>query len=240
MKKVLVLEDNPAMLVHLSDIIQEIEIKTEVYCFNNAKDAYQCALEKVIDLFVIDIILDTSRLGDSSGLNFVENIRKIGRYGLVPIIFVTSLEDAKLYSYENLHCYKFIEKPFAVEQVRKTIEECLWFPGMVNEVKTLYFRKDGIILAVDRKDIVYAESNNHILSIHTQKHDILKIPYITIKKFLSDVDSNNFVQCSRNTVINKNFISNVDVPNRIIQMKDNLGRVEIGIMYKKLMKEILR
>lgn len=238
MKKVLVLDDNPAMLEHISNIIYETDIKSEIYSFNNVKDAYKCALEKVIDLFIIDIILDISRPGDSSGLNFAENIRKVSHYGLAPIIFVTSLEDAKLYTYEKLHCYSFIEKPFDVTRLKALVEQCLRCPGYNNHAKTLYFRKDGIILAIECDDIVYAESTHHILVIHTKNNDMLSIPYITMKRFLSDVDSSYFIQCSRNTVINKDFVHNVDIPNRIIQMKDNLGRVEIGVMYKKQMKEI--
>lgn len=238
MKKVLVLDDNPAILEHISNIVHEIDIKSEVYSYDNVKDAYQCALEKVIDLFIIDIILDTSRPGDSSGLNFVENIRKVNHYGLTPIIFVTSLEDAKLYTYEKLHCYSFIEKPFDVVRLKALVEQCLRYPGNNNIAKTLYFRKDGIIVAIERDDIVYAESSHHTLLIHTKKNDILSVPYVTVKSFFSDVDSSDFIQCSRNTVINKNFVRNVDIPNRIIQMKDNLGRVEIGVTYKKQMKEI--
>ena len=238
MKKILILEDNPTMLSHLSNIIRETDAKNEIYSFDNVKDAYQCALDKIMDLFVIDIILDTSRPGDSSGLKFVENIRKIKNYSFVPVIFVTSLEDAKLYTYEKLHCYRFIEKPFDVEQLKRLVNECLEFPGNTTTTKTLYFRKEGIILAVERDDIVYVESINHIMYIHTKNNDIMTIPYITIKKFLEDADSNDFIQCSRNTVINKRFVHNIDFSNRVIQMKDGMGRVDIGVMYKKHMKEL--
>lgn len=237
MKKVLVLEDNPIMLSHLCDIIRKTDTRNEIYSFDNITEAYQCALEKTMDLFVVDIILDTSRPGDASGLKFVENIRKIKQYGFVPVIFITSLEDAKLYTYEKLHCYRFIEKPFDVEQLKRLINECLDFPGSNAAEKTLYFRKEGIILAVDREDIAYVEIISHILHIHTRNKDTMKIPYITIRKFLDEADSCDFIQCSRNAVINKKFILNIDFSNRIIQMKDGLGRVDIGIMYKKYIKE---
>lgn len=237
MKKILILEDNPLALDHLKSIVSDLGTNTVVYGYSNIRDAYQCAMERTIDLFLIDIILDTGRPSDTSGLRFVENIRQVEHYNFTPIIFVTSLEDAKAYTYEKLHCYRFIEKPFDVEQVKKTIEQCLKFPGHVRESKTLYFRKDGIILAVEREDIVYAESMEHIMHIHTKQGDILKIPYITLKKLLEDLDSPDMLQCSRSTIINRNYVHNVDIPNRMIQFKDNLGRVEIGIMFKKFMKE---
>lgn len=197
-------------------------------------------MERTIDLFLVDIILDTSHPGDASGLKFVENIRRIEHYSFTPIIFITSLEDARSYTYENLHCYSFIEKPFDVNRVKLSVEQCLRFPGNAPNTKTLYFRRDGIILAVERDEIVYAESIDHIMHIHTKQGDVLKIPYITIKKLLEETDSLDMIQCSRNTIINKNFVQNVDIPNRIIQLKGDFGRVEIGIMFKKSVKGSFR
>ncbi len=237
MKKVLILEDNQATLAHLSSIVKELDMKNVVYSFTNVKDAYQCAMEKKIDLFIIDIILDVGRPGDSSGLLFVENIRRIRHYEFVPVIFVTSLEDARLYTYEKLHCYSFIEKPFDVERLKGMIENCLHFAESQNITKTLYFRKNGIILAAEREDIVYAESLNHVMNIHTKQGDVLDIPYCTLKKLMEDIDSVDFIQCSRNTVIHKKYVQNIDFTNRIIQFRDDLGRVEIGSLYKKHVRE---
>ena len=72
MKKVLILEDNPVMLEHLSNIVKETKTKACVFSFDNLKDAYQCVMERRIDLFIVDIILDVSLPGDSSGLRFIE------------------------------------------------------------------------------------------------------------------------------------------------------------------------
>lgn len=239
MKKVLILEDNPVMLKHLADLIGEINIKTEIYPFNNTKDAYQCAVDRTINLFVVDIILDTTQPGDSSGLKFVDHIRRVKNYDFTPVIFVSSLSDVKAYTYEKLHCYNFIEKPFQPEKLQKAVEECLRFPDGEREEKTLYFRKDGIILALDKDELVYAESSNHVLDIHTSRGDLLKIPYITLKKLQEELDSPEIIQCSRRTIVNKRFIHNVDIPNRVIQLKDDLGRIEIGITYIKTVREII-
>lgn len=236
-KKILLLEDNIATLEYIKQIVLEIPIKSDVYPCDNIKDAYQSALEKTIDLFIVDIILDIRKPGDSSGLKFVDIIRQIEKYNFTPVIFVTSLEDARLYTYEKLHCYSFVEKPFDVKRLKELIIQCLNFPGSKKEEKTLYFRKEGIILAVEREDIVYAESINHVMNIYTANKDHISIPYITLKKLLEETDSPNIIQCSRNTVVNKAYIHNVDIPNRMIQLKNDLGRVEIGIMYKKFLRE---
>lgn len=239
MKKILILEDNQTTLANLTQIVQNIDKKNIVFPFYDLKDAYQCAIDKVVDLFIVDIILDRNKPGDSSGLKFVENIRKITQYEFVPVIFVTSLEDARLYTYENLHCYSFIEKPFDVERLRKLVEQCLRFETARDVSKTLYFRKDGIILAVEREDIVFAECINHIMHIHTRCGEILEIPYITLKKLLDELDCMDFIQCSRNTIVNKKLINNIDIPNGIIQLKDPNDKVDIGITFKRKIKEYL-
>ncbi|MCI9439375.1 MAG: response regulator transcription factor [Lachnospiraceae bacterium] len=237
MKKVLILEDDPIILEHLSSIVQEIDIKTTVFMFNNTKDASQCLLKHTIDLFIVDIILDTHKPGDISGLSFVEAIRCITIYGFTPVIIVTSLYDEKMVTYEELHCYSFIEKPFDKGRLKKLIEKALAFPG-ISRTKLLKFHKDGIIFAIEREHIVYVESANHILHIHTTNNDVMHIPYKTIKGFLEEVDSNDFIQCSRSTVINRRFVHNVDMTNRVIQLQKDMGRVDIGIMYKNQVKEM--
>lgn len=240
MKKILILEDNNATLKFIPTIIREISVKNAVFECSDIKVAYQCAIEKNIDLFIIDIILDTSRPGDSSGLKFVDGIRRIDRYAFTPVIFVTSLEDARLYTYEKLHCYSFIEKPFDPNKLKEMVMQCLNFPSVEQKRKTMYFRKDGIILAADREDIVYVECINHVLNIHTIQGDLLSIPYVTLKKFLSDVDSDDFIQCSRSAVVNSCYVHNIDITNRVIQLKNQIGTVEVGIMYKKGLKEIFK
>ncbi len=239
MKKILILEDNKLVQEYLSKIIEELETKTEVYLFDNAKDAYYCAMEKTIDLFVVDVILEPNRPGDSSGLNYIENIRQINHYMFTPVIVVTSLEDNKLYTYQELHCFGFLEKPFDEARLRSLVQKALNYPGTGRKQKSLYFRIDGIIYAVERESIVYTESIRHILHIYQKGNNVLQVPYRAIKTLLEELDSSDFIQCSRNTVVNKSFIQYVDMPNGVIQLKDGMGRLSIGPLYKNKLREML-
>lgn len=237
MKKILILEDNPLASQHLQDMVQELDTRNVVFTFHNIKDAYQCALEKSIDLFLVDIILDVNSSGDVSGLKFADNIRMIEQYRFVPIVFITSLEDVKLYSYEKIHCYKYIEKPFNPVEVKGIIEQCLRYSPSVQTTKTMFFRIDGVVVAIDREDIVYAESVNHMIHIHSRNGDVLKVPYYTVRKMIEELDSEDIFQCSRNTIVNKRYIENIDIPNQIIRLKNKHGIIMIGGKYKKQIKE---
>ena len=239
-KRILILEDNVVAIEHLKTLIDELEIKCEVYATHDLKNAYQYILDNNIDLFIIDIILDTSKPGDISGLEFVDNLRKIAKYEFAPVIFITSLEDSKLYTYDKLQCQRFIEKPFDSKVVKKTIEKCLRFPKKELEEKNLIFRKDGILVMVEIDKLVYAECNNHIMHFHMDNSDILKVPYVTLKEILIKTEDYGIFQSRRNTLVNKAFVSNVDSTNRFIQLKHNHGRVEIGVMFRKHVKEIFQ
>ena len=239
MKRVLIIEDDNNILRHLEKIVRSVDKQVEVYAYTNVKDAYQCMLEHNIDLFMVDIILDTEKQGDTSGLYFAEKIRMVNRYKFTPLLFVTSLEDSRCISYSNFHCYSFIEKPFRPEYVKQIVSECLEFPEYMVQNKALFFRKDGIVVSVDRDDIIYVESINHILHIHTIKNDELKIPYVTLKSFLEMADSDMFIKCRRNTIIHQKYFRNADHTNGVIQLAGG-HRVEIGLTYKNAMKKIFK
>lgn len=56
MKKILIVEDSVQILAQLSYIAREINSSNKIYAFEKLEEAYRCALENDIDLFVVDII----------------------------------------------------------------------------------------------------------------------------------------------------------------------------------------
>ena len=66
----------------------------------------------------------------------------------------------------------------------------------------------------------------------------IKIPYMTIKEFMTKVEPEDFVQCHRMYVVNKKHVKFFDVVNRIIKLEDG-SQVEIGITYKDKIKKII-
>lgn len=232
MKNVLILEDDGTMLEAIGKIISEIEISTFVYKINTLTDAYQIAIEHDISLFIIDIIIDRSVRNDVSGLVFVENIRKIEKYAFVPVIFMTALTDPELHAYRQLHCYGYLGKPLVVEEAKKLIEEALKYSIPKNENSMLYTRKDGIIYAVKKSEIVYIKSHGGKIVIKTLK-DELTVYYRNCRDMLKELDSDKYIQCNRSTIVNRDYIQNVDLINRVVKMKDDFGIVQLGKVMKK-------
>lgn len=234
-QKILIIEDNKAHMDALCNILEALPNDIVVYCAQDVASAHNIALKQHIHLFLIDIILNSQKPGDVSGLNFAREIRGISKYKFTPLIFITSLEDPKLYSYSQLHCFGYIEKPFSAAQVRDTILDALDFPVKSDNDRYVYFRKEGIVYSKRIRDIIYIESSRRKIIVHCI-NGTLEIPYMTCEELLKEMDSELFVQCSRYSIVNKKYIDEIDYTNRFIKMHYVDTPIEIGVIMKKAFK----
>lgn len=230
MKRVLILEDNMQTAHTLTKIVQEVGAKVHIDVADSLEVAYSIALEKAIDVFLVDIILTTVCPGDTSGIRFVQNLREIEKYYFTPIIFITALADPELYAYRDLHSFGYIEKPFEKKQVINLLKRALFYKTPSNEEKRVYLRKEGILYSMELRKIVYIQVRNHKMKIYMNDGEI-EIPYKTIKQFLQENERDELIQCNRYSVINKEYIENVDFANRFIKLRGKKDLVEIGLVY---------
>ncbi len=239
MKAVLIIEDNAASMEMLAKITNEVDPEIVVHRAVNQNEAYACAMRISIDLFLIDIMLDPKNPGDVSGMSFANRIRMVERYKYVPMIFITALEDARLYAYSDLHCYYYLEKPYDAKKAREVITEALEVPQKKNLPHDVFFRKDGILFKKNITEVVYIENvrSGQTVCFTDGK---LKLQYKPTKVILEELDSERFVQCSRYAIVNSDFIDAIDMVNRYILLKGNFGRIEIGITFKKKFLEALK
>jgi len=235
-RNILIVEDNEAHMKALLTIINELHQDVKVYCATSIEEAYQLALMHNMHLFLVDIILDTKNPGDVSGLKFATQMRGFVKYKFIPLVFITSLEDPKLFSYSELNCLGYIEKPFSVEQVRKVISKALEFPIKEDDDRFVHFRKDGITYSVYIRDIIYIQNSRRKIKI-VCVNDELEIPYVTCKQILEEIHSKSFIPCSRYCVVNKKYVVQTDYVNRYVKLRHVDKPIEIGIIMKKSFKE---
>ena len=69
--------------------------------------------------------------------------------------------------------------------------------------------------------------------LHMMIEDDLELPYKPCKDILEELQSDKFVQCSRFTVINKDYIECIDEVNRYIKLFGRKELVEIGIVLRR-------
>ncbi len=237
-QNILIIEDKKSHMDALCKIVSNLNKKIVVYNAYNIEKAYQIAMENHIHLFLVDIILQPEKPGDVTGLRFAQEIRAVRKYMFAPLIFITTLEDPRLYAYSQLHCFGYIEKPFSEQQVKQLILKALEFPVEEEEERFIYFRKDGIVYSKCIKEIIYIENSRRRVVIHC-KNDVLEIPYKTCNEIMEEIDSKLFIQCSRYIIINRKYIEEIDYVNRYVKLKNVKNPVEIGIMMKKRFRESL-
>lgn len=238
-KNVLVIDDNEKIRENLRKIIRSISPEIQVFTATTVEAAYKYAAEHTIDVFLVYIILKADVPGDTSGLLFAQQIREMGKYYFSPIIFITSLEDITGVTVRNIHSFDYLEKPFDWEQAKKVVEKALQFSTKRDENRFLYVRKEGIIYSFLLEDIVYVQVSNHIMNIRLSTGSF-SVPYKTCKEFLMEADSEKFIQCSRNTVINKEYIKMIDYTNMYLGFRTIDDQIEIGPRFVKRMKESIK
>ena len=80
--------------------------------------------------------------------------------------------------------------------------------------------------------IVYIENGRSGRVIHTTA-DERYLPYKPVKEILKELDSDDFVQCNRFVIVNRNYVETIDSVNRYVTFKNRTDSVEIGLTYKK-------
>ncbi len=232
-KTVLIIEDQPIQMEMLKKLVLEVDGTAIVYTAGDAGTAYQILMEKTIDVFLVDIILDTSVPGDTSGIRLVKRIRDIKKYMFTPVLFITSLEDTTGYAYKDLNCLGYVEKPFSPDKVRQLVKKALYFTTAKDEDAVIFFRKDGIIYPIKVCEVVYMDGFKRMLTVHLINGSTLDVPCRSCKKLVEEADTDCLLQCSRSAIVNKNYVESIDIPNQYITMKGIPAKVEIGVTYRK-------
>lgn len=237
-RNILIIEDNQVQLDRLSDIVLGVNSDIRVFAVTTTEKAYQIAMENTIDCFLVDIILDTSRPGDTSGIKFVSRIRNISKYYTTPVFIITSLTDPTNYAYTNLHCLDYIEKPFDEQRIVENVRKVLQIPVARENDRYITFRKDGILYPIMCNEIVYIECKNHSIFIHMENGKTFETQYRTCQEIIEEADSSMLIQCNRSIIVNIKYIESVDLTNRYIVIREDGIRLPIGITYKKKIARI--
>jgi len=236
--KFLILEDKEDQLQMLSQLVREVDSSIRIYEVSNVEQAYRLAIEHTIDAFFVDIVLDTSKKGDASGVRFVKELRSMRKYITTPVIFVTSLEDPDYYAYRELKCFDYLEKPYDPKRVKENIEKLLQIPVVEKKDCFLPFHKDGILYPIRCDDIKYITSRHHMVDVHLADGTVFEAQYRPVKAILEEADCDDLFQCSKSTVVNRNFVHYVDITNRYLSIKGTAEQVSVGITFKTMVKEM--
>lgn len=230
-KNILLVEDSEYYMNLICNTLSKIS-DINIYKATCSAEAYKYAMEMSISVFIVDLILNTNVLGDVSGIKFIERMRTIEKYKFVPVIITTSLEDPKLHSYSYLHCYRYFEKAFDTNELVETVLEVLKYESPKEKTKIIYYKREGLLFSINTNDIIYIENCNRFIKYHCVD-GIHTAPYQSCKKIIQEMESTDFIQCSKNTIVNRKYILCVDSINRYITLMNEYGTLDIGPRMKK-------
>ena len=236
-KSVLIVEDSRPQLDMLAKLVLEVDPNVRICTAETLDEAYAALMRITIDVFIIDIILDTVKPGDTSGIQLVKRIREIEKYILAPVIFVTSMEDTTKYAYTDLNCLGYLEKPFSFDKVKELTRKALHHTTDKRRETSICFGKDRILYPVKISEILYVESVKKIVYVHKKDGQVLSFPYMTCQKILDKADTDCLFQCARGIIINKDYVVNIDISNKYITLDGVADKIEIGGSFKKRVLE---
>ncbi len=114
------------------------------------------------------------------------------------------------------------------------------FCPVVAENRQIYFRKGGTLEAVFINDIIMAQGKERDIILETTKGR-QKILYRSCRALLEELDSPQFMFCSRSIIVNQNYIERVDAVNGYLYLSGIEYAVPMGKQKKyEFLREIKR
>lgn len=212
MYNILILEDDCIQLRTLANIIKQSGAMYQVYEATNTEEAIKIAHQQMIDLFYVDI-----NLKNESGLNFASKIRKMGRYRLTWIVFVTIYKEFMLSAFKKIHCYDYILKPYNKENIQRTTKFLL--SDHCGQVAVTEIKEKFIIVPVKNiqvkifiNEIIFVEVFIRTSIIHTINGSFT-IDYLSLKKLNSMINDKNILQSHRSYLVNIKYINKIEKTN---------------------------
>jgi DNA-binding LytR/AlgR family response regulator len=204
----------------------------------NYKDALKMIAAEKPDLLLIDIGLD----GKQDGIELASKVNQ--DFGL-PFIFLTANSDkATVTRAKDVKPYAYLVKPFNEHDLYSAIEIAFnnYHGGNTkpNDNSLTYlpdvlFIKEGDLFhKVDRKDILYVESENVYLNLHTAKKQF--VVRAKLDDFIKNFTRGDFFQIHRSYAINVHHLETIDSANVVVAGKE----VPLNKVYRQPLLDAVR
>ncbi|MCW8849265.1 MAG: response regulator transcription factor [Melioribacteraceae bacterium] len=162
MKRILIVEDDPAILIGLKESL--LEEHFEVLTASDGEEGYQKGKKENIDLIILDLMLPTK-----NGIEICKDLRLNGVS--VPILMLTSKKEEmdKVLGLE-IGADDYVTKPFSIRELIARIKALLRRnTEMKKELEEYSF--DNVMLDFKKQE---AYKNNNSLDLSTTEYNLLK------------------------------------------------------------------
>ena len=199
----------------LTFYFETINDRTQFYIISDVPFHFQ--LREKYDLAFIDI--------DLKGIDGIQVAKEIRNSGLCRLIIFVTSHDHLVYNSLTVHPFFFIRKK-EYEDDLKVFFDLISDAFQSDEFITLKWHGNRIV--INTKDIIYIESINHSLLIHTIKGDYCDSRLL--KEMMKNLNIYRFAQIYKSYVINFDFLMSYNSTS--VQMVENKV-LTIGRSYKQ-------
>lgn len=184
------------------------------------------------DLIFLDIMM-----GEINGVEAGRRIRELDQ--MVEIVYCTSSKDFAIAAYE-IHALGYLLKPYQSAKIGALIDYYVQRHPQENQnfIEVKSKRKSVII---PYKDIIYMESDNKVVYIHTTKQGDVKV-YGKLDSFEEQIKDERYLRCHQSYLVNLNYVAGL-VDSDFIMLNDDMipirktGRKILIKKYEEFLKK---
>lgn len=194
-----IIEDEEINANHLSSLIdswaQSKGIIIKISIFTRASLFLQSfGKNSSFDAILLDIFLP-----DGNGMDIARTIRKFDAY--IPIAFITKTKEFMGEGY-NVWAMHYLIKPVTYADIVRCMDRIVDLNKQITD-STFSFKFEGIVRVLNCKDILYFETYQHYIYVHTLQGDF---------KFRENINAlekklpEQFQRCNRSTIVNLSLL----------------------------------
>ena len=117
-KRILIAEDEQALLYSMKVLIEQIDDEFEVYSANNGRQALELINGLDIDLLITDI-----KMPEMDGLELIREVQK--KYPSIKILAMSGIGDQYLKAAKSFGASYVFNKPFEIDELTSAINKVL-------------------------------------------------------------------------------------------------------------------
>ena len=209
MTTILIVEDDVQQSTNLKRMLLQLEEDLYIYEAQSKKDALEISNKVHIDIFYVDITLK-----DATGIDFAKELRKIQKYELNWIVFITTHAQYMVEAFKEIHCYDYLLKPYEKKDIldltRKLTSGKYVKSQLKDEKKQVVFNlKSGINIKINVEEIVFVEAVSRSCIVHT-KNGKYELKGVALKKVLELIDYPYVIQSYRCFLVNIKHIKKIE------------------------------
>lgn len=213
---ILILSDEIEQRKNFKLSIEEKFFSIRVYQGKNKEDGRKIITNNNIDLFFIDTKLKDGELG----LDFAKELRRLEKYEITPIIFISDDISYMLEALKKTNCFDYLLKPFKNKEIIEIVNKFSRHNKNLERRDYIFLKdinKNHIKLYI--KDILFLEYYLKICVIHTQNKTIT-IRVNGIENIIREINYKNIIRT------HKSYAVNIDNIKEIKKVSSKLWNIE--------------